>query len=186
MYVGSHLMAAWLVHVALSPLVLAVLAGMTALDGLRGKCGCRLRRVAGALHGTWHDVHDAVRHVRLARPAYAALSAVSAAVCARSSAMPAGSLSDVLGDSTAAPTGEIVPKWEWLWLRENRQVGTGEREWGNVGTGGSGTDASAGMDLSGIEALVGFHPCPRESVPALGSSDVRVPRARKSTPSVRC
>jgi hypothetical protein len=38
-YVVFHLMAAWLlVHVALSPLALAVLAGMTALDGLRGKC----------------------------------------------------------------------------------------------------------------------------------------------------
>jgi hypothetical protein len=26
--------------------------------------------------------------------------------------MPAGALSNVLGVSTAAPTGEIVPKWE--------------------------------------------------------------------------
>ena len=72
-----------------------------------------------ALHDTWHDVHDAVRRVQRARPAYAAFSAVSAAMRARSSAMPAGSLSNVLGDSTAAPTGEIVPKWEWLWLSGN-------------------------------------------------------------------
>ena len=65
-----------------------------------------------ALHDTWHDVHDAVRRVQLARPAYAAFSAVSSASCARSSAVPAGSLSNVLGVSTAAPKGEIVPKWE--------------------------------------------------------------------------
>ncbi len=53
--------------------------------------------------------------------------------------MPAGSLSSVLGDSTAAPTGEIVPKWEWLWLREIRQVGIG-LEWGKVETGKSGNE----------------------------------------------
>ncbi len=56
--------------------------------------------------------------------------------------MPAASLSDVLGDSTAAPTGEIVPRWEWLWLREIRQVGMGlEWEWGKVETGKSGNEA---------------------------------------------
>ncbi len=33
-----QLKAAWHVHVALSPPVLAVLAGVTAVDGLRGKC----------------------------------------------------------------------------------------------------------------------------------------------------
>ena len=64
------------------------------------------------LHDTWHDVHDALRRVQLARPAYAAFSAVSAAICARSSAMPAGSLSNVLSVSTGVPKGEIVPKWE--------------------------------------------------------------------------
>jgi|LakMenEpi03Aug12_release.lakeMendotaPanAssembly.Ray.scaffolds.fasta_scaffold5323994_1 hypothetical protein len=37
-YVVFHLFATWHVHVALSPLVLAVLAGMTVVDGLRGKC----------------------------------------------------------------------------------------------------------------------------------------------------
>jgi hypothetical protein len=60
------------------------------------------------LYGTCH----AARRAQLAQPAYAAFSAVSSAVCARSSAVPAGSLSNVLGDSTAAPTGEIGPKWE--------------------------------------------------------------------------
>jgi hypothetical protein len=112
-YAVFHLMAAWHVRAVLSPPVLAVLAGMTAVDGLRGKCRCALRPQCGrcALQDTWHaaDVHDAVQHMQLARPAYAAFSSVSAAVCARSSAMPAGSLSNVLGDSTAAPTGEIVP-----------------------------------------------------------------------------
>ncbi len=58
-----------------------------------------------ALHGTCY----AARRVQLARPAYAAFSAVSSAICARSSAMPAGALSNVLGDLTAAPKGEIVP-----------------------------------------------------------------------------
>ena len=77
--------------------------------------------------------------------------------------MSAGSLSSVLGVSTAAPTGEIVPKWEWLWLRGNREAGMG-LEWGKVGTGESGNEASAGMVLSGIEALVGSHPCPRGSL----------------------
>ena len=57
------------------------------------------------LHDTWHDLHDAL-------PAYAAFSSVSAAICARSSAMPAGSFSIVLGVSTAVPKGEIAPKWE--------------------------------------------------------------------------
>jgi hypothetical protein len=71
------------------------------------------------LQDTWHDVQNVVRRVQNARPAYAAFSAVSSAIWARSSAVPAGSFSDVLGDSTAAPTGEIVPKWEWLWLRGN-------------------------------------------------------------------
>jgi hypothetical protein len=33
-----RLIAAWHVHVALSPQVLAGLAGMTAVDGLHGKC----------------------------------------------------------------------------------------------------------------------------------------------------
>ncbi len=50
--------------------------------------------------------------------------------------MPAGSLSNVLGVSTAAPKAEIVPKWEWLWLREIRQVGIGLK-WGKVETGAS-------------------------------------------------
>jgi hypothetical protein len=66
------------------------------------------------LHGTLHvaDVDDAVGHVQLAQPAYGSISNLSSAICARSSALPAGSLIDVLGVSTAAPTGEIVPKWE--------------------------------------------------------------------------
>ena len=63
------------------------------------------------LHDTWHDLHDALRRVQRARPAYAAFSSVSSAICARSSAMPAGSLSIVLSVSTAVPKGEIVPKW---------------------------------------------------------------------------
>jgi hypothetical protein len=76
------------------------------------------------LQDTWHDVHDAVQR---ARPAYGAFSTVSSAIRARSSAMPAGSLSNVFGDSTAAPKGEIVPKW-------SANEGTGESEWGKVGT----------------------------------------------------
>jgi hypothetical protein len=62
--------------------------------------------------GMLHDMHDAVRRVQHARPAYAVFSTVSIAISARSSAVPAGSLSSVLGVSTAAPTGEIVPKCE--------------------------------------------------------------------------
>jgi hypothetical protein len=115
-YVVFHLMAAWHMHVALSPPVLAGLAGITAVV-LNGKCRCALRRgtctwhaeMCSTLYGT---CHHAVRRVPLARPAYAAFSAVSSAICARSSAMPAGSLSNVLGVSTAVPKGEIVPKWE--------------------------------------------------------------------------
>ncbi len=67
------------------------------------------------LHDTWHmciRLHGtchAARRTQLARPAYAAFSTVSSAICARSSAMPAGSLSNVLCVSTASPTGEIVP-----------------------------------------------------------------------------
>jgi hypothetical protein len=118
-YVVFHLMAAWHVHVALSPLVPAVRAGMTAVDGLHGKCWCALCRGRYVLHGTCH----AARRVQLARPAYASFSSVSAAVCARSSAMPAGSLSNVLGVSTATPKAEMVPKWE-VWMRGNRQVGS--------------------------------------------------------------
>jgi hypothetical protein len=74
-----------------------------------GRCVAQVRgmlQMCSTLYGT---CHHAVRHVQLARPAYAAFSNVSSAVCARSSAMPAGSLSSVLGDSTAAPKGEIVP-----------------------------------------------------------------------------
>ena len=110
MHAVFHLIASWLVHAALSPPVLAVPAGMAAVDGLHGNCCCALRRVAGAraLHDTWHDVHDAVRRVQLARPAYSAFSSVTAAICAQSSAMPAGLLSSMLGVSTAAPTGEIA------------------------------------------------------------------------------
>ena len=51
--------------------------------------------------------------------------------------------------------------------------------------GESGNEALAGMDLSGIEALVGFHPCARGSVPVLGSLDVQIPRGPKRTPTVR-
>ena len=76
-----------------------------------------------ALHDTWHDEHNAVRRVPRARPAYAAFSAVSSAICARSSAMPAGSLSSVLGISTAPPTvrsclsGKSMAEWEPAWTR---------------------------------------------------------------------
>jgi hypothetical protein len=45
---SSTLIAARHVHAALSPSVLAVLAVMTAVDGLRGKCSCALRRMTGA------------------------------------------------------------------------------------------------------------------------------------------
>jgi hypothetical protein len=64
--------------------------------------------------------------------------------------MPAG-LSSVLGDSTAAPKGEIVPKWE-VYAEREPASGNGALEWGKVETGGSGNEASAGMGLSGIEA----------------------------------
>ena len=103
------------------------------------------------LHDTWHDLHDALRRVQLARPAYSAFSSETAAICAQSSAMPAGLLSSMLGVSTAAPTGEIA-------LSGNAQVevygreGTSDWEWGKVETGESGNEALAGMDLSGIEA----------------------------------
>jgi hypothetical protein len=69
----------------------------------------RHAEMCSTLYGT---CRHAVRRVQLAWPAYATFSAVSSANCARSSVMPAGSLSDVLGVSTAAPKGEIVPKWE--------------------------------------------------------------------------
>jgi hypothetical protein len=117
-YVVFHLMAAWHVHVALSPPALAVLAGMTAVV-LYGKWQMLMRtaswhvrlarhaEMCSTLYGT---CHHAVRRVQHTRPAYAAFSAVSSANCARSSAMPAG-LSSVLGDSTAVP-GEIAPQWE--------------------------------------------------------------------------
>jgi hypothetical protein len=93
--------------------------------------------------------------------------------------MPAG-LSSVLGDSTAAPKGEIVPKWEWLWLRGNRQLGMGKvgngREWGR-GLSGNGPRWDRGV--SGIPSFA------RASVPALGSLKVRMPGAPRSAPSVR-
>ena len=51
MYAVFRLIAAWHVHAALSPPVLAVLAGKTAVDGLHGKCA---------------DAHCAVWQVRVA------------------------------------------------------------------------------------------------------------------------
>ena len=133
-------------HVALSPPVLAEVVGMAAVV-VHGKCSCAasydrwrsltrgILQMCTTLYGACH----VERRVQLARPAYAAFSNVSSAVCARSSATPAGSLSNVLGVSTAAPKGEIVPKWEWLWLRENQEVGMGlwsaaKRERARVGT----------------------------------------------------
>ena len=129
-----------------------------------------------ASHGTWHDVHDAVWRAQLARPAYAAFSAVSSAVCARSSAVPAGSV------STAAPTGEIVRKWEWLWRRGNRRLGMG-LECGKVETGGS----ERGLSGNGprCDRGVGGIPSLPTREPALGSSNVRMQRAPRSAPTVR-
>jgi hypothetical protein len=134
--------------------------------------------MCSTLYGT---CHHAVRRVQLARPAYAAFSTVSSATCARSSAMPAGSLSSVLGVSTAAPKGEIVPKWECLWLSGSRQVGmrqSGNRQEWKRGVSGNGPKWDRGV--SGIPSLR-----TRESVPALGSSDVRMPRAPRSATTVR-
>lgn len=113
-----HLMAAWHACCALS----ATPSSASWHDRCRWAARQTLMRTAswhvrlarhaeinGTLYGT---CRHAVRRVQLARPAYAAFSSVSSAICARSSVMPAGSLSDVLGVSTAAPTGEIVPQWE--------------------------------------------------------------------------
>jgi hypothetical protein len=69
---------------------------------------CGMLQMCRTLYGTCR----AVRRVQLAKPAYAAFSNVRSAICARSSAVPAGSLTNVFGVSTAVPTGEIVPKWE--------------------------------------------------------------------------
>jgi hypothetical protein len=66
---------------------------------------CGMLKMCRTLYGTCR----AVRRVQLARPAYAAFPNVSSAICARSSAMPAGSLRNVLGVSATAPMGEIVP-----------------------------------------------------------------------------
>ncbi len=109
----------------------------------------RLARHAEMCSTLYGTCHHAVRRVQRARQAHAAFSAVSCAVCARSSAMPAVSLIDVLGDSTAAPTGGIVLKWE-------AASGNGALECGKVETGESGTEALAGMDLSGTEGLSGI------------------------------
>jgi hypothetical protein len=101
----------------------------------------RLARHAEMCSTLYGTCHHAVRRVQRARPAHAAFSAVSCAVCSRSSAVPGGSLSNVLGDSTAAPKGEIVPRWE-------AASGNGALECGKVETGESGTEG-----LSGIPSL---------------------------------
>jgi hypothetical protein len=115
--VGSHLIAAW--HVRCCALS-ASPSRASWHDSCRWAARQMLMRTA-----SWHVClarhaemcitmygtrHHAVQRVQHTRPAYAAFSAVSSEICARSSAMPAGSLSSVLGDSTATPTGEIVPK----------------------------------------------------------------------------
>jgi hypothetical protein len=136
----------------------------------------RLARHAEMCSTLYSTCHHAVRRVQRARPAYAAFSAI----CSQSSAMPAGSLSDVLGVSTAAPTGEMVPKWEWLWRRGNRRLGMEQsgngREWER---GLSGNEPRWERGVSGIPSFA------RASVPAPGSSDVQMPRAPKSAPTVR-
>jgi hypothetical protein len=97
----------------------------------------RLARHAEMCSTMYGTRHHAVRHVQHTRPAYAAFSAVSSANCARSSAMPVG-LSSVLGDSTAAPKGEIVPKWE---VYAEREPASGK--WGS-GNGAKWTPARVG------------------------------------------
>jgi hypothetical protein len=145
-----------------------------------------------AFPDTWHlqmcstlyGTCQAARRTQLAWAAYAASSNVSPEICVRTSFMPVGSLSNVLGVSTAAPTVRSCLSGE---CRAYGYEGTGKWEWGK-GRSGNRREWERGLSRNRLKwdprALVGFHPSALGSVPALCSLDLRMPRTPKRAPSV--